>query len=49
MDDGGEVGALERPLQTGHLVENAAESPNVTLVIVCFTFTLHGREKSEIK
>ena len=35
-----EVGAFKGLLSTGHLIQYAAKSPNVTLVIIFFTFTL---------
>jgi len=33
-DHGGHVGALERLLETGHLVEDAAEGPDVRALVV---------------
>ena len=37
-----EVGALKGPLQAGHLVEDAAQGPDVTLSIVVLAFALGG-------
>ena len=47
VDEGGEVGPLKRPLQTGHLVEHAAQCPDVALCVVGLAFTLGGCEVGE--
>ena len=46
VDDSREVSTLKRSLQAGHLVEDAAKSPYVTLVIVCFTFALESKKEN---
>lgn len=45
MNDSWEVGAFKCPLKAGHLVEDTAKSPDVTLIIVRFTFTLYVKKK----
>ena len=41
MNDGWEVGAFKRSLKAGHLIEDTAKSPDVTLIIVSLPFTLY--------
>ena len=41
MNDGREVGAFKRSLKAGHLIEDTAKSPDVTLIIVSLPFTLY--------
>ena len=40
MNDSREVGAFKRSLKAGHLIEDTAKSPDVTLIIVSLPFTL---------
>ena len=44
VDECGEVGPLKRPLKTRHLIEHAAQCPDVTLCVVGLAFTLGGGE-----
>ena len=48
MNDSWEVGAFKCPLKAGHLVEDTAKSPDVTLIIVRFTFTLYVKKNMHL-
>ena len=48
VDEGGQVGPLEGPLLADHLVEDAAERPDVRLVPVRLRFTLQPQPQQRL-
>ena len=48
VDEGGQVGPLEGPLLADHLVEDAAERPDVRLVPVRLRFTLQPHPQQRL-
>ena len=44
VDDSGKISAFKSSLQTSHLIQDAAQSPDITLGIVWLAFTLDGEE-----